>query len=261
MPFHTKETIRYYTFESLDEAGLCHAVVTRQGGVSPEPWLSLNLGGTVGDAPFRVAENRRRAFETIGFPVEAAFDVWQVHSVDVAIADTPRPLNAKHTQADIILTDRPGVVLFMRFADCVPVILYDPTRQILGLTHAGWLGTARQAVRVAVEAMHTRYHCQPSNLLAAIGPSIAAHHYPVGPEVVGAIRSSFGQESSAILSASDDSTCLDLWQANQILLNQAGVHEVSVMGVCTVCHLNDWYSHRGEAGKTGRFGILACLKA
>jgi copper oxidase (laccase) domain-containing protein len=83
MPFHQPDEIRYLTFESLDEAGVTHAVFTRQGGVSPQPWASLNVGGLRGDDPARVLENRVRSFQVLGRDPDSVFDVWQVHSADV----------------------------------------------------------------------------------------------------------------------------------------------------------------------------------
>ena len=121
------ESLVYYQFKSLLQQDLIHGVFTRHGGVSPDPWNSLNLGGTVGDAPDKVAENRQRLFSSLGRPVSSVYDVWQVHSADVVVADGPRD-DRPHIKGDIILTDDPGVTLLMRFADCVPILLYDPQR-------------------------------------------------------------------------------------------------------------------------------------
>ena len=144
MPFHQSDEIRYYTFESLEDAGICHAAITRQGGVSPQPWSSLNVGGTVGDDAGRVRENRRRSFRALGSPFESLFDVWQVHGTEVVCAKRRARLSQPHLKADAILTDQPGVTLFMRFADCVPIFLYDPLKKVVGLVHAGWQGTVKK---------------------------------------------------------------------------------------------------------------------
>ena len=118
MPYVAVDGLEYFQFESLDNRLLKQGIFTRKGGVSPQPWDSLNQGGTVGDARENVIENRRRVYQVMGQPVESIFDVWQVHSADVICADEPRPLNAQHQKADAILTDRPEITLFMRFADC-----------------------------------------------------------------------------------------------------------------------------------------------
>jgi YfiH family protein len=260
MPFHQKDSLRVYRFDSLDESGLVHAVFTRQGGFSPAPWDSLNVGGTVGDDPERVKANRVLAFQTMGRDPNTLFDVWLVHSAEVICAEAPRDLSCLPPKADAILTDRPEVTLFMRFADCVPILLHDPVRRVAGVVHAGWLGTVRRAVGAAVWAMSARYGCKPQDIRAAIGPSIAAHHYPVGQEVAEQVRHAFGMDAQDILPSRNGAVQFDLWVANRLVLEQSGVQQVEIAGICTACHLEDWYSHRGENGKTGRFGVLVALK-
>ena len=259
MPFHQPDSIRYYTFESLDEADVIHGIFTRRGGVSPQPWASLNVGGLRGDDPARVLENRVRSFHTVGRVPESVYDVWQVHSTDVVCTDAPRPPHP-HVKADAILTNRPEVTLFMRFGDCVPILLYDPVRKVVGLAHAGWLGTVKATSRETIDRMHAVYGSLPADIVAAIGPSIAAHHYKVGADVLQQVNQAFGSEADTLLDEHDGSVHFDLWAANRQLLERAGVRRIEIAGICSACHLEDWYSHRGEAGQTGRFGALIALK-
>ena len=136
--------LRYYTFDSLADCGVTQAIFTRQGGVSPEPWAALNLGGTVGDDPQRVAENRLRAFQAVGRSSASLYDVWQVHGDEVVIANAPRPPHTPHLKADAMLTDRPEVTLFMRFADCVPDFV-GRSPASCGWAGARWLERHRAA--------------------------------------------------------------------------------------------------------------------
>jgi YfiH family protein len=248
----------YYQFKSLLQPGLVHGVFTRHGGVSPDPWHSLNLGGTVGDDPDRVTENHQRLFSALDRPVSSVFDVWQVHSADVVIADGPRN-DRSHTKGDIILTDDPGVTLLMRFADCVPILLYDPHRRAIGVAHAGWLGTVRRAAEVTVQAMVRTFDSDPTDILVGLGPSIGPDHYAVGAEVVEQFEASFGRGASRHLAQKEGMTYLDLWSANQALLQGQGVEHIEAAKICTACHIQDWYSHRSEGGKTGRFGAVIAL--
>jgi YfiH family protein len=259
MKFHSKDGLRYLTFDLFPET-VIHAVFTRRGGVSPAPWESLNVGGGIGDDPERVRENRYRSFAALGRTRESIFDVWQVHSAEAVIADAPRPPDEPYRKADIILTDRPEVTLFMRFADCVPILLHDPRRGAIALAHAGWLGTVRGAARAAVQAMQARYGSHPGDILAAIGPSIGRDHYEVGPDVIQQVRTSFGKDAEALLFPERDTIHFDLWAANHLLLNRAGVGKIELAGLCTACHLEDWFSHRAERGRAGRFGVLMALK-
>jgi hypothetical protein len=259
MPFSQKNGLRYYTFEIFPK-NIIQAIFTRQGGVSPRPWDSLNVGGAIGDDIAHVRENRIRSFKTLGRTPESIHDVWQVHSADVIYADIPRPLNTEYQKADIMLTDNPQVTLFMRFADCTPILLYDPEKQVVGMIHSGWLGTVRGAARRAVQSMQERYGSNPVDILAAIGPAIGPDHYEVGENVIAQVKAAFGAEAESLLISHGESLHFDLWKANEVLLRGEGVNRIETASICTACHLKDWYSHRGEKGETGRFGALLALQ-
>jgi polyphenol oxidase len=259
MSFHELDGLRYYSFEIFPDS-IKQAVFTRRGGVSPAPWHSLNLGGSVGDDPARVAENRIRLFNTMRCDPASIHDVWLIHSTDIVYADSPRPLNVPSPRADIIFTDNPDVSLFMRFGDCVPILFHDPHKKVIGIAHAGWMGTLRGVVSSAVQGMQSHYGCKPENIIAGIGPSIGIDHYEVGAEVISQFREKYNHDADRVLQTRDGSTYLDLWAANAIQLKNAGVEQVQISGVCTACHLDDWFSHRAEKGKTGRFGALMTLR-
>ena len=259
MPFSRRNGLRYFTFEIFPKA-VTQAVFTRQGGVSPRPWDSLNVGGSIGDDITHVRENRIRSFKVLGRAPDSIHDVWQVHSADVVYADMPRLLDTPYQKADIMLTDNPQVTLFMRFADCTPILLYDPKKQAIGIIHSGWLGTVRGAARVAVQAMQERYATNPADILAAIGPAIGPDHYEIGQDVIEQAQDAFGAEANSLLEKHSESVHFNLWKANQILLKHAGVKQIETAGICTACHTDDWFSHRAEKGKTGRFGALISLQ-
>lgn len=258
MTLHESNGLRFHQFEIFSSA-VTQAVFTRRGGVSPAPWNSLNLGGSVGDSPAHVAENRLRIFDALGRAHDSIHDVWLVHGTDIVYADEPRPLDSPPERADILLTDNPQVSLFMRFADCVPLLFHDPIKKVIGISHAGWMGTVKGVAQVTVDAMQIRYGSRPEDILAGIGPSIGVDHYEVGAEVIGPVEKKFGKAAAQILHQRGNSTYFDLWKANLIQLNQAGVHQVEVAGICTACQLEDWFSHRAEKGRTGRFGVLMAL--
>ena len=259
MTFHEHNGIRYFTFDSLFD-GVLHSVFTRRGGVSNAPWDSLNVGGSVGDDPARVAENRVRSFQIMDRDPASIHDVWLVHGTDAVFAEAPRPLEKPSAKADILLTDKPNVTLFMRFGDCVPILFHDPKRHVAGIAHAGWLGTLRGVASAAVKAMQERYGSRPQDIFAGIGPSIGVDHYEVGADVIGQFQERFGLDAQRMFESRNGSTYLDLWTANARQLKSAGVEQVEVSGVCTACHLEDWFSHRAEKGRTGRFGALIALR-
>jgi YfiH family protein len=253
--------LTYWQFESFDPEIVSHGFFTRKGGVSPEPWASLNQGGTVGDVRENVVENRRRIFATLKRPVESIFDAWQVHGNDVICTDLPRPLDEEHQKADAIVTDHAEITLFMRFADCVPILMYDPSHRVVSITHAGWKGTLNQIVAETIRAMKAKYKSRPEEIVAGIGPSIGVCHYQVGQEVYEAAQANFSGNLGSIFTQKEDKWFLNLWEANTITLEKCGVKKIEIANICTACHTEDWYSHRAEKGKTGRFAATLNLVA
>ena len=258
MSFHEHNELRYYSFDIFSKS-IKQAVFTRHGGVSLAPWHSLNLGGSVGDDPAHVAENRVRVFQSMGCEPASIHDVWLVHGTSIVYADAPRPLDQPSAKADIIFTDNPNVSLFMRFGDCVPILFHDPKKHVIGIAHAGWMGTVREVVQAAVEGMQSHYGCKPEDIVAGIGPSIGVDHYEVGADVISQFHEKYNKDADQILQTRNGSTYLDLWTANAIQLRNAGVEQIQISGLCTACHLDDWFSHRAEKGKTGRFGAIMAL--
>ena len=108
--------------------------------------------------------------------------------------------------------------------------------------------------------MREHYGSKPENISAAIGPSIGVDHYEVGADVIAKVQESFGSDAERLIETRDGKTYLDLWSANFIQLQKSGVEKIEVAGLCTACHLDDWFSHRAEKGKTGRFGALIALQ-
>ncbi len=252
--------LSYYQFAEDEFDGILHGFFSRNGGVSPYPWRSLNLATTVGDSRENVIENRKRIFESLSRPVKSLFDVWQVHSTNVICTDMSRDLNEPHQKADAIFTDRPEITLLMRFADCVPIILYDKSKHVVGIVHAGWQGTVNNIVHHAIAEIEHRYRVNPADIVAGIGPSIGPDHYAVGENVFQAAEGVFGKERELFFQRENGSLFFNLWQANGYLLAKAGVTKIHYSNICTACNLKDWYSHRAENGKTGRFGTVIALK-
>ena len=259
MHFFEKNNIRYFQFENFSDT-ITHAIFTRRGGVSPAPWNSLNVGGSVGDSPANLRENRNRAFTALGRDPESAFDLWQVHGSRAVFASKPRPPDSHEDKGDIIFTDNPEVTLYMRFADCTPLLFCDPTRGIVGIAHAGWQGTVRGVATTAIQAMCEHYGSRPEDIQAGIGPSIGVDHYEVGDDLIQQVRENFGESAESLLPRFGERLHFDMWKANRLQLEKSGVTQIESANICTACHLEDWFSHRAEKGKTGRFAVIIALK-
>lgn len=258
---HNNNGLRYYTFENFPANRVDHGLYTRLGGQSQGPYQALNLGGTVGDRPEDVLANHQRLFESFGRPFESRFDVWQVHGKTMITADQPRPQNQKHQPADGIFTDNPEVTLLMRFADCVPLVYYDPIKRIVGLVHAGWQGTLQQVAAEGVRLLQEKYNSNPKDVIVGIGPSICGECYQVREDVYQQFLSEFGQDAEGFFTRRESGLYLDLWAANIYTLKQAGVRQIENADQCTAEHVDEWYSYRKEKGVTGRFGVVIALKA
>ena len=258
---HNNNGLRYYTFECFPANRVDHGLYTRLGGQSQGPYQALNLGGTVGDRPEDVLANHQRLFESFGRPFESRFDVWQVHGKTMLTADQPRPQNQKHQPADGIFTDNPEVTLLMRFADCVPLVYYDPRKHVVGLVHAGWQGTLQQIAAEGVRLLQEKYNSNPKDVIVGIGPSICGECYQVREDVYQQFLSAFGQDAEEFFTRRESGLYLDLWAANIYTLKQAGVRQIENADLCTAEHVDEWYSYRKEKGVTGRFGVVIALKA
>src|SRR5713101_3866991 len=163
--------LHFFQFDSFAASNVAQAIFTRHGGVSPEPYASLNMSVSTGDAKENVRQNVALAFGALERDPASCADLWQVHSAKVVVADQANGPLQHLGQADALITDRPEVSLFLRFADCVPVLLYDPRHRAVGVAHAGWRGSLKKIVKATVEAMSERYGSRPSDLVAGIGPS------------------------------------------------------------------------------------------
>jgi polyphenol oxidase len=252
--------LRFFQFDTFDASELAHAIFTRHGGVSPGPYASLNMSVSTGDTKDNVRQNLARAFGALERDPASCADLWQVHSANVVVAEQPNGPNDHLGQADAIITNRPEVSLFLRFADCLPVLIFDPRRRAVGVAHAGWRGSLKKIAKATVEAMSERYGSRPADLVAGVGPGIGPCHYAVRPEVVEQTRQAFDGVADSLLLQRDGGYHLDLWGANRAALREAGVEQIEVAEICTVCHSEDFFSHRATGGRTGRFGGLIGLR-
>jgi YfiH family protein len=255
-----KNGLKYYEFESLHQLGIRHGFYTRLGGVSPEPFASLNMATTVGDSSENVLENLRRMFETQELDLESRYDGWQVHSSTCICVEYPRDVRSRAIRTDGLITSNPEVTLVMRFGDCVPVVLYDPVQRVVGIYHAGWMGTVKKIAKNMVRTMEAVYGCNPGDLYAGIGPSIGPDHFEVREDVSSQFEKVFADDADALIQKQAGRTTIDLWKANQLTLEAAGVKRIDIMEICTVCNRHEWFSHRGDRGRTGRFGAMITLK-
>ena len=216
-----------------------HGFSTRCGGISPPPYESLNLGTGSGDHPDWVEKNRDRFYRAMAIAGGRAAIPGQVHGNRVARVTEPGRI--EHT--DGLVTDTRGIALIVQIADCLPIFLFDPVHEAVGIVHAGWRGSVLGIASSAVTMMETHFGCRPEHVRAFIGPSIGPCCYRVQSDIARQFASEYVTRGT-----------LDLWRCNADQLIEAGLHAnaVEVSRICTSCNSDWFFSHRASGGCTGR---------
>ena len=238
---------------------LTHAVFTRLGGISQAPFNSLNMSTAVGDATSTVEQNFELACQAVQIAPSQTVSCFLVHRTDILTIDKTNQQRMMG-YADGLVTNKPNVYLTMRFADCTPLIFFDPVQKIIGLSHAGWRGTMQNIAGETVQAMR-QLGSAAEDIIAVIGPSIGPCCYEVGAELLDMARQTF-REPDRLFDyryGQNKRPYFDMWQANQQLLSEAGVRKIIHTNLCTACNTDKFFSHRAENGCTGRFGVIIGL--
>lgn len=237
-------------------AGRVHAAVTlRAGGVSRGPYQSLNLAAHVGDRPADVAENRRRVRAALSLPSEPLW-LKQVHGTMVLDADARGVGDTEGDSADAAVTRRPGCVLAVMVADCLPVLLAKCDGTAIAVAHAGWRGLAAGVLDSAVSAL-----CSPPETLCAwLGPAIGPAHFEVGAQVRAAFCDRDSGASGAFAANARGRWQCDLPALARRRLASLGLTEVYGDAPCTYSHPERFYSYRREQ-VTGRHAALLWIDA
>ena len=264
----TNGGVSYDSSTLLEEAGgICHGFSTRLGGVSEGIWSSMNLGTTRGDEPEHVRENYRRFCAAIGADVKRIVMSNQVHSAQVRLvttADVKKDLyDPERYETDGLITDIPGLALVVFAADCIPVLLYDPVRRVIGAAHAGWRGTAAGIAAKTVEKMSLTFGCRPEDMVAAIGPGIGRCCFETHEDVPNAMTEKLGAAALPFIqSLPAGKFRVDLKGLNAAWLKKAGVPEgqIDCSEACTVCRSDRYWSHRATEGKRGSGASIIMLK-
>lgn len=271
---HMKRNIsgeaEYLTFPLFEDTGLVrHLFSTRLGGVSSGIFSSMNLSYTRGDEKEAVDENYRRIAALLGCEVSDMVCSDQTHTTNVRVVDESDRgkgilYTKDYTDVDGLITNVGGIVLATFYADCVPLFFVDVKNKAIGLSHSGWRGTVGRMGAVTLEAMRKEYGTKSEDVCAAIGPSICQDCYEVSEDVAEAFRQEFnkdGQSEQLLLSKGKGKYQLDLWKANQIILEEAGIapEKIQVTDICTCCNPDYLFSHRASQGKRGNLGAFLGL--
>ncbi len=271
MKRNKKDTLEYLTFPILEQTGLVrHLFSTRMGGVSEGIFASMNLSYSRGDRKEAVDENFKRIAEVLACEVSDIVCSDQTHTTNVRVAGRADGgkgilVPKDYTDVDGLITNVPGLVLATFYADCVPLYFVDTKHKAIGLSHSGWRGSVGRMGQRTLEAMAKKYGTRAEDVIAAIGPSICQECYEVSEDVAEAFYREFakpGQGEAILYPKENGKYQLDLWQANQIVLKEAGVkpEHIQVTDICTCCNPQYLFSHRASQGKRGNLGAFLGLK-
>jgi polyphenol oxidase len=269
---------------------LDHGFSTRANGFSRAYGkCTLNLGFTKEDSTIAVKRNRAAFIKQLEAANPIDFQPWtlitlkQIHSDLVHRVDSPPE---SQLVGDGLITSTPGLLLAIQTADCLPVILVDPKRRVVGVFHAGWRGTLKRIVEKGVGEMHRHFGTRPRDLKAAIGPGIRECCYEVGEEVRDQFESQFTYADKLFREVKESDPVrekypllfltarapghselpkkifLDLVEANRQQLLSLGVpaKNIEASDLCTNCRPDLLFSYRAEKGKTGRMMGVAGIR-
>lgn len=262
--------VTWLSFPALEETGLVkHAFSTRMGGVSQGPYATMNFSFTRGDDPADVMENYRRMADALNVDLNRMVLTWQTHTTNVRTVtedDLGKGVirDRDYRDVDGLITNRPGVTLVTFFADCVPLYFLDTKKKAIGLSHSGWRGTVNRMGAATLQAMKREFGTDPTDVLACVGPSICQDCYEVGAEVIEQFRENFDASHYETLfyEKANGKFQLNLWEANRIVLAEAGVpqNQIFITDICTHCNPELLFSHRRCAKKRGNLCAFLSLK-
>lgn len=266
---HEKDGVVWITFPLLTRAGLKHGFTTRLGGVSKGDCTSMNLSFSRGDREEDVRENYRLIGEALDMDMDQAVLSHQVHKTDLFIVqkeDAGRGVDKnkeKLFEIDGLMTREKDIPLVTFFADCVPLLFYDPKKKVIAASHSGWRGTVEKIGAKTVEKMEKEMGCRREDILAVIGPSICQDCYEVSEDVAKEFAAVFSREDyeKMILDKKNGKYQLDLWKANECVLREAQIlpEHLAVTDLCTCCNPEVLFSHRASHGRRGNLSAILCL--
>ena len=176
--------------------------------------------------------------------------------------NSPKGFSYKFPTTDGFITNVTHLPLFIPVADCAAVAFFDPKQRVIGLLHAGWKGIVHNIIPAMVERMKTIYGSDPSDVLAGISPCLGPCCYQVREDFIETFTQVFPTKArDFFIPQENDTVHFDMWAALHWQLEQSGVQKVEGPTFCTACRVDEFYSHRKEHGKTGRFASVLMLQS
>ena len=228
----------------------------RQGGCSTGNYAAFNINRYCGDSPVHIADNLHALSALLGLSEQNIIMPHQTHGIRVCRIDTPPTTTIEDT--DAVMTDTVGLCIGVSTADCIPILLYDADHHAACAVHAGWRGTVQRIVREAVNAMQCEYQTVPSRLQAVIGPGISLENFEVGDEVFQQFAAA--NFDMAAIARRYEKWHIDLPVCNRLQLEELGVTDIHLSGICTFQQYERFFSARRLGVQSGRIYTAILLK-
>ena len=253
--------------EWMGDCNISHFMTTRFGGASLGNFSGMNAGLYTEDVPEHVRENIRLLCDALHLSPERLFMPHQTHGAQIRILDEDFLNRSEEEQVrelegiDALVTDVREVCVAITTADCVPILLYDRTHQVIAAVHDGWRGTVKGLLRLVLHRMNDRFGTEGKDIVACIGPSISKEAFEVGDEVYEAFREAgFPMDRLAERYLETGKWHIDLWEANRWMLEEFSVPagQIQIAGICTWKNQEKFFSARRLGIASGRMlsGIM-----
>lgn len=261
-----KSGLKYITVPRWQSQGARVGFSARSGGVSREPYNSLNLALHVGDNYDDVIENRSRYLDLFALTLENMVCCEQIHGNAVAVVGKQERGQGAINQDDVLtgfdamVCATPGIMLATFYADCVPIYFFDPRERAVAIAHSGWKGTMGRIASETLKVMQKQFGTSPRQVEAFIGPGIGRCCFEIDEELALRVKEEF-VGLDGILNCSQNRYTWDLHLTNRLILQEIGVRPDNIIdcNLCTACNPESFFSYRRDQGKTGRMAAVIAL--
>ncbi len=257
---------KYLTFPCLEKSNnLFHCFTTRAGGISEGQFASMNLGFNTGDKQENVIENYKIIEEKLNIRIEDLVRTQQTHTNNIMYVtekDKGKAMERlEYQDIDGLYTDKRNVALMTFHADCTPVFFFDPVKRVIGMVHAGWRGTLKNISANMVKALVNDFSCSTENIKVVIGPSLGQCCFEVDKDVADMFILTDSKYKD-FMKIKGEKYHFDLWKINKYILIKEGIRasNIDIAGLCTKCHNDLFFSHRGQKGERGLMCGIIMMK-
>lgn len=252
---HTKNNMRYITIPKLTELGLKHCFTTSD----------MDIGFTTSGSVESVKENLESVFEFLEVEPHILYNGFQTHSGNIVIVENinqgiQHEFGRYFPDTDGLVTDKDNIALITRFADCTPIILYDPIKKVHANVHSGWKGTLQRISANAINIMVDKYNSNPKDIFAIIGPTIGKDEFEVDKDVKDIFSTEFGYIENIIIKKNNIKSLIDLQTINKNILIENGIVEDNIVIVnLTTISNKILHSYRRDKEEFGLMGVITIL--